>query len=82
MFEVVLPKGIGVGQVLATAMGTTYYASILALIIRYFVSSFYPVLPWSYCKPEWGTMCIDSAGQKDPNSTQTNHSTTSAEFYF
>lgn len=73
-------SGIGVGQVLATTMGTGYYASLLAIIIRYFVASFYPVLPWSYCKTEWGETCIDSASTEVYN--KISNATSSAELYF
>ncbi|KAG4076274.1 hypothetical protein HA402_014823 [Bradysia odoriphaga] len=75
-----ITRGIGVGQVLATTMATGYYASILAIIIRYFVASFYPVLPWSYCKSEWGGTCIDSASSEVYN--RTTDATSSAELYF
>lgn len=74
--------GIGVGQLIATTMVTGYYAALLAIIIHYFVSSFYPVLPWSHCLPEWGPTCIDSAASVQPNTTNANNGTTSAEFYF
>lgn len=73
-------SGIGVGQVLATTMATGYYASLLAIIIRYFVASFYPVLPWSNCKTEWGATCIDSASSVMNN--RTSNGTSSAELYF
>lgn len=72
--------GIGVGQVLATAMATGYYAALLAIIIRYFVASFYAVLPWSYCQPQWGPKCVDSVSSDDHN--KTSNGTSSAEFYF
>lgn len=39
----------------------TYYESICALIAYYLVQSFRDPLPWSYCRPEWGSNCIDSA---------------------
>ncbi|KAJ6647379.1 Sodium-dependent nutrient amino acid transporter 1 [Pseudolycoriella hygida] len=74
-----ISRGIGVGQVLATGMATGYYASLLAIIIRYFVASFYAVLPWSYCQPEWGPTCVDSASTAIQNKT---NSTSSAELYF
>ncbi|XP_030371971.1 sodium-dependent nutrient amino acid transporter 1 [Scaptodrosophila lebanonensis] len=77
-------RGIGYGQVLATAIVTTYYATLMALTLRYFVDSFYPTLPWSYCREEWGSSCLDS-GPKQMMQTADNSSnvrTTSAEFYF
>lgn len=67
----------------ATALVTSYYASTVAIVIRYFVSSFYPTLPWSHCREEWGPTCYDSAARLDPdeNTTPTN-GTSSAEFFF
>lgn len=79
-------KGIGYGQVLATFFIATYYSSLMALTLHYFVDSFYSTLPWSYCREEWGDLCIDSKMDKSveimkpPNSTELRK--TSAEFYF
>ncbi|XP_017066666.1 sodium-dependent nutrient amino acid transporter 1 [Drosophila eugracilis] len=78
-------RGIGYGQVLATGIVTTYYATLMALTLRYFVDSFYPTLPWSYCRAEWGADCLDSGLQEDRGITILANSTvrtTSAEFYF
>lgn len=57
----------------------------MALTLRYFVDSFYPTLPWSYCREEWGTECLDSGPQEASRATSLAGSgvrTTSAEFYF
>ncbi|XP_060654099.1 sodium-dependent nutrient amino acid transporter 1 [Drosophila nasuta] len=79
-------RGIGYGQVLATGIVTTYYATLMAITLRYFVESFYPTLPWSYCRSEWGSSCLDSAPQTLPMSEANGNAsevrTTSAEFYF
>ncbi|XP_023160007.2 sodium-dependent nutrient amino acid transporter 1 [Drosophila hydei] len=77
-------RGIGYGQVLATGIVTTYYATLMALTLRYFVESFYPTLPWSYCREEWGPSCLDSAPQQESvvGGNQSTVRTTSAEFYF
>ncbi|KAL7730577.1 hypothetical protein ACLKA6_000571 [Drosophila palustris] len=77
-------RGIGYGQVLATGIVTTYYATLMAITLRYFVESFYPTLPWSYCREEWGPNCLDSAPQpvSDVIGTATTVRTTSAEYYF
>ncbi|XP_068146609.1 sodium-dependent nutrient amino acid transporter 1 [Drosophila tropicalis] len=78
-------RGIGYGQVLATAIVTTYYATLMALTLRYFVDSFYPTLPWSYCREEWGPNCLDSASiaeQEQQSDARAAVKTTSAEFYF
>lgn len=53
-------RGIGYGQVLSTAIVTTYYASLMALTIRYLFLSFQNPLPWSECKVEWNESCVDS----------------------
>ncbi|CRL07421.1 CLUMA_CG020394, isoform A [Clunio marinus] len=54
-------RGIGVGQVISTCFVTTYYASLMALTIHYFLVSFKDPLPWSMCKEEWNVSCIDSS---------------------
>lgn len=69
---------------LATGIVTTYYATLMAITLRYFVESFYPTLPWSHCRAEWGPSCLDSASQgavSSPSNLSTMR-TTSAEFYF
>lgn len=75
-------RGIGYGQVLATGIVTTYYATLMAITLRYFVESFYPTLPWSYCREEWGPNCLDSTPQAVTDATQSTVRTTSAEYYF
>jgi len=50
--------------------------------LRYFVESFYPTLPWSYCREEWGPNCLDSTPQAVSDATQSTVRTTSAEYYF
>ncbi|ALC40460.1 CG1698 [Drosophila busckii] len=77
-------RGIGYGQVLATGIVTTYYATLMALTLRYLVESFYPTLPWSYCREAWGDSCLDSAPQTQFQSLANGSAvrTTSAEFYF
>ncbi|XP_039953950.1 sodium-dependent nutrient amino acid transporter 1 isoform X2 [Bactrocera tryoni] len=54
-------KGIGLGQAFMVYLLATYYESICALIAYYLVQSFRDPLPWSYCRPEWGSNCFDSA---------------------
>jgi len=68
--------------VLATGIVTTYYATLMAITLRYFVESFYPTLPWSYCREEWGPNCLDSTPQAVTDATQSTVRTTSAEYYF
>ncbi|XP_063585011.1 sodium-dependent nutrient amino acid transporter 1-like isoform X1 [Penaeus indicus] len=72
-------KGVGFGQMIGTWSVVTYYCSLMALTVFYFVQSFNTVLPWTYCNPEWADEnCIDSAG----NFTYTNESQSSSEQYF
>lgn len=72
-------RGIGYGQIFGTAVVATYYATTMALTLRYFVSSFNSVLPWSYCRDEWKDFCVPSGNP--PNNTIVNGSS-SAELYF
>ncbi|XP_067627802.1 sodium-dependent nutrient amino acid transporter 1 isoform X2 [Eurosta solidaginis] len=51
-------KGVAAGQVLATGASITYYSSIMALTLRFLIASFSKVLPWSYCREEWGDICL------------------------
>ena len=73
-------KGVGIGQVIATCFVTTYYASLMALTIRYFLASFNDPLPWSECRTEWNATCIDSH-LKSMNGSEGRISS-SAELYF
>lgn len=76
--------GIGYGQVISTGIVTTYYASLMALTIRYIFFSFSETLPWTYCKPEWTEPCIDSKlTNYFPNiSSNSTKISTSAELFF
>ncbi|XP_017490368.1 PREDICTED: sodium-dependent nutrient amino acid transporter 1-like, partial [Rhagoletis zephyria] len=75
--------GVGYGQVFGTAIVSTYYATLMALTLRYLIESCYPTLPWSYCREEWGDACIDSKLNKTNVFTnETKVKSTSAEFYF
>ncbi|XP_065369350.1 sodium-dependent nutrient amino acid transporter 1-like [Calliphora vicina] len=83
-------RGIGYGQVMSTFFIATYYASLMALTLRYLILSFYAILPWSYCRDEWGDQCIDSR-LKGEDSLETQVTTeaingsikkTSAEHFF
>ncbi|XP_030382029.1 sodium-dependent nutrient amino acid transporter 1-like [Scaptodrosophila lebanonensis] len=73
--------GVGIGQAYAGIAVLTYYSSLLALTLFYLVASFQPVLPWSYCRREWGPNCVDSL----PNFNQTRNDIklqSSSELYF
>jgi len=74
-------KGVGMGQVMATAFVMTYYSSIMATTLSYLIDSFYPTLPWSYCRPEWDP-CIPSDPSLGVNITRSNLTRSSAEFYY
>ncbi|XP_037047033.1 sodium-dependent nutrient amino acid transporter 1-like [Bradysia coprophila] len=76
-------RGIGYGQLYATALAISYYASVLALIIKYLVDSFASTLPWSFCKIEYGRDCINSSDLSHLASpTNVSRFKSSAEFYF
>lgn len=72
----------------ATALVTSYYASLLALTIRYLIGSMSVILPWSQCEEEWRQMgCIDSSTTNAShllglNETLDARLQTSAEMYF
>ena len=78
--------GIGYGQVFSVVILAGYYASLLALTVRYFVASFQSFLPWSVCEEEWGETCIDSTTTNVTHLLRSSNTTvrfaTSAEFYF
>jgi solute carrier family 6 (neurotransmitter transporter, glycine) member 5/9 len=72
-------RGVGVGQVVSIAIVATYYSSLMALTLSYFADSFKAILPWSFCKEEWGP-CIPSIHVE--NTTYANTTKSSAELYF
>lgn len=74
-------RGVGVGQVVAVAVVATYYSSLMALTLSYFADSFQAVLPWSYCRDEWGP-CIPSLKDTSMNVSYPNGTKSSAELYF
>lgn len=74
-------SGVGYGQMLSTISVAIYYASLMALCVRYFMASFYSTLPWATCKAEWNETCISSSLKTSVIYTNvTVHS--SAELYF
>ncbi|XP_039954948.1 sodium-dependent nutrient amino acid transporter 1-like isoform X1 [Bactrocera tryoni] len=76
-------KGVAAGQVLATGASITYYSSIMALTLRFLIASFSTVLPWSYCREEWGDSCLNETASTGVNVTQkTVSKMSSAELYF
>ncbi|KAK7078485.1 hypothetical protein SK128_001588, partial [Halocaridina rubra] len=72
-------KGVGFGQMIGTWSVVTYYCSLMALCVFYFIMSFQKVLPWSYCDPAWADEnCVNATG----NVTYSNESQSSSEQYF
>lgn len=59
----------------------TYYGALLAISLRYFVASFQGTLPWSICKEEWGSECINSARNVHRNISGTGRYS-ATEYYF
>ncbi|GAB0087882.1 Sodium:neurotransmitter symporter [Sergentomyia squamirostris] len=54
-------RGAGYGQILATFWVMTYYASVMAITVRYLFESFSATLPWTWCRESWNNYtCIDS----------------------
>ncbi|XP_037956210.1 sodium-dependent nutrient amino acid transporter 1-like [Teleopsis dalmanni] len=76
-----LMRGVAYGQVYSTAVATTYYACVMALTLKYLISSFDDILPWTVCKPEWGNACVATANMTSTNGTTEKH-ISSAELFF
>ncbi|XP_020712549.1 sodium-dependent nutrient amino acid transporter 1 isoform X2 [Ceratitis capitata] len=78
--------GVGYGQALATICIITYYSSLLALTLYYLAVSCQSVLPWTHCRPEWGSYCVDSNPIGRVRDVTTLNSTiqlqSSSEMYF
>ncbi|KAA0194671.1 hypothetical protein HAZT_HAZT001110 [Hyalella azteca] len=53
-------KGIGYGQAIATWSVVTYYVSLMALTVFYFVASFKSSLPWATCGDWASEDCVDT----------------------
>lgn len=74
-------RGVGVGQLVAISLLSTYYAAIMSLIGRYLWDSFKSPLPWSQCKANW-INCIDSNGTISNSTGGNQQLTSSSEYYF
>ncbi|XP_018788839.1 PREDICTED: sodium-dependent nutrient amino acid transporter 1 [Bactrocera latifrons] len=78
--------GIGYGQAFATICIITYYSSLLALTLYYLIVSCQSVLPWTYCRSEWGNNCINSNPIGDGIESSIENSSmqlqSSSELYF
>uniref|UniRef100_A0A182PFL2 Transporter n=1 Tax=Anopheles epiroticus TaxID=199890 RepID=A0A182PFL2_9DIPT len=75
-------RGIGVGQTYSTFIVMTYYASLMAVTMRYLIASFGDPLPWSECREEWNATCIDSRLVTNMAENSTATAVSSAELYF
>ncbi|XP_037953510.1 sodium-dependent nutrient amino acid transporter 1-like isoform X2 [Teleopsis dalmanni] len=75
-------KGVTAGQVLATTASITYYSSIMALTLRFLIASFSKVLPWSFCRSEWGDICLDEGDYNISTEYINGSRMSSAELYF
>ncbi|XP_002069142.3 sodium-dependent nutrient amino acid transporter 1 [Drosophila willistoni] len=82
-----LMRGVGYAQLFALGVLATYYASVMALTLRYFFDSFAIELPWSYCRPEWlSEGCVNASSSVDALSDLAKQPsnitlTTSTKFY-
>ncbi|KAJ4442665.1 hypothetical protein ANN_04254, partial [Periplaneta americana] len=76
-------RGLGYGQIFATILVLTYYCSLMALTIFYFIQSFASELPWGVCREEWDK-CLDSKKMDSNNTTNENMEgyKSSSELYF
>ncbi|KAH8380522.1 hypothetical protein KR009_011178, partial [Drosophila setifemur] len=72
-----LMRGVGYSQLLALGVLATYYASVMALTLRYFFDSFASELPWSFCRPEWGDGCVSASGEGAQGQLSRNFSSSS-----
>ena len=53
--------GLGYAQAFATWSIVTYYCSLMALTVFYFIASFNAVLPWTVCDETWADdRCFES----------------------
>lgn len=81
-------RGIGYGQLIAMAYVISYYSSILGLALKYLYESsknlmFGNPLPWTVCKPEWGSGCFSSSSPANFSGNTTDIiKNTAAHLYF
>lgn len=60
----------------AVGLLSTYYASLMALIVSYLIDSFRNPLPWTDCQPEWPNCVAASATGRSLGQLTTNNNTT------
>ncbi|XP_039229975.1 sodium-dependent nutrient amino acid transporter 1 isoform X1 [Drosophila yakuba] len=76
-----LMRGVGYAQLLALGVLATYYASVMALTLRYFFDSFASELPWSFCREEWGDGCVSASGAQTLQGTLSRNFSSSTQLY-
>ncbi|XP_018580348.1 sodium-dependent nutrient amino acid transporter 1 [Anoplophora glabripennis] len=90
MYEKMSPvlKAIGYGQLIGSTSVATYYCSLMAITLFYFVNSFTSDFPWATCNPDWSEYlekrnltCVN-ATNTDRDSIPTNGTISSSEMYF
>nr|AAO39513.1 RE33779p [Drosophila melanogaster] len=76
-----LMRGVGYAQLLALGVLATYYASVMALTLRYFFDSFASELPWSFCREEWGDGCVSASGGQPLQGQLSRNFSSSTQLY-
>ncbi|XP_018398128.1 PREDICTED: sodium-dependent nutrient amino acid transporter 1-like [Cyphomyrmex costatus] len=74
-------RGVGVAQCITLLALASYYCSLMALTLFYFIASFQTELPWGRCWEEWGEFCVDSFRSNYSRIENISYSS-SAELYF
>lgn len=55
----------------------------MALTLRFLIASFSKILPWSTCKSEWGSECLEyEDGVNNVTTTEMTKKMSPAELYF
>jgi len=77
-------RGVGYGQVLASACVVSYYCSLIAISVYYLLASCQSTLPWTLCHENLqqpGVTCVPSTGNKT-EFAGLNQTVASSEQYF
>ena len=81
-------RGVGYGQLLASASVVSYYCSLIGLAVFYLAASCQATLPWTLCHPELqqpDLTCVPSTAGSGGNRTDLsglNNTVASSEQYF
>lgn len=65
---------------MCTGIVATYYTSLMAYTLWYFINSFHAELPWATCLPEW-EKCFNSSSTDFLINATVGYKS-SAEYYF